>query len=300
MRFLFVVFFVSFSWLSFSQVTILIDPGHGGSDPGHESANKNHLPEKDLNLIIAKKFGDYLTKNLGNITVLYTRTADNYPSLDDRVEMANTRKVDYFISIHCNGSPNKRINGTESHVHDMSFKQSVRLAQTFEKEFKGRAGRNSRGVKDSDDREHTLQVLKFTQMTSVLVECGFLTNTNEANYLNTAYGQEIIASALYRGMRDFLKAEHPTINFSKGATTVTTASKETNYTVQLMSSKIALATNGSSFSQVGEIVERKDLGGTGYRYIYYAGTFARIEDARAFRDKMRKRGFTDAMVVRKK
>ncbi|HYG22809.1 MAG TPA: N-acetylmuramoyl-L-alanine amidase, partial [Verrucomicrobiae bacterium] len=224
-------------------ITILIDPGHGGHDPGHESVNKEHLQEKDLNLIIAQKFGTYLTERLSNVKVLYTRTDDTYPTLDQRVEMANTKGVDYFISIHCNGSPNTAIRGTESHVHSMSSKKSVKLARAFEKEFSGRAGRHSRGVKDSDDREHTLQVLKFTQMTSVLVECGFLTNVNEANYLNTEYGQDILASALFRGMRSFLKAEHPSINFTPSATTVSTnAASGGTYTVQIMSSKEALDT----------------------------------------------------------
>ncbi|MBI3237873.1 MAG: N-acetylmuramoyl-L-alanine amidase [Flavobacteriia bacterium] len=200
-------------------ITILIDPGHGGSDPGHESLNSSHKSEKELNLIIAKKFGSYLSEKLSNVTVLYTRTDDTYPSLDDRVEMANSKKVDYFISIHCNGSPNTGIHGTESHVHSMTSRKSVKLAKQFEKEFGGKAGRKSRGVKDTDDREHTLQVLKFTEMTSVLVECGFLTNENEANYLNTTYGQDILASALFRGMRTFLQEEHPSIQFTKTSTT---------------------------------------------------------------------------------
>ncbi len=86
---------------SYCEINILIDPGHGGADPGHESINANHLQEKDLNLLIAKKFGNYLTTKLSNINVIYTRTTDVYPTLDERVAMANSQKVDYFISIHC-------------------------------------------------------------------------------------------------------------------------------------------------------------------------------------------------------
>jgi hypothetical protein len=51
-------------------ITILIDPGHGGSDPGHESSNPNHLKEKDLNLIIAKKVGAYLNEKLGHVNLI--------------------------------------------------------------------------------------------------------------------------------------------------------------------------------------------------------------------------------------
>jgi N-acetylmuramoyl-L-alanine amidase len=280
-------------------VTILIDPGHGGHDPGHESANTEHLQEKDLNLIIAKKFGTYLTERLSNVKVLYTRTDDTYPTLDQRVEMANSKNVDYFISIHCNGSPNKSIHGTESHVHSMSSKKSVKLAREFEKEFSGKAGRRSRGVKDSDDREHTLQVLKFTEMTSVLVECGFLTNVKEANYLNTEYGQDILASALFRGMRSFLKSEHPGTNFTAPAAAAVTASSSETYTVQIMSSKEALETSLPEFKKLDKPVVREQIATTGYKYRYTVGTFTSKSAAETYRDEVRKKGFPDAIVIRK-
>lgn len=288
-------------------ITILIDPGHGGSDPGHESVNEDHLQEKDLNLIIAKKFGAYLTERLSNVTVLYTRTDDSFPTLDQRVEMANSKKVDYFISIHCNGSPNTAIHGTESHVHTMSSHKAVRLAKAFEKEFSGKAGRRSRGVKDTDDREHSLQVLKFTEMTSVLVECGFLTNVKEANYLNTAYGQDIIASALFRGMRTFLQAEHPAISFTgkavkKPAETTATVSSETavSYTVQIMSSKEQLETTTPAFRKLDKPVVREQISDTGYKYRYVSGTFTTKEAAELYKNEVRKKGFPDAIVISKK
>ncbi len=297
------------SWTAQSQsITILIDPGHGGSDPGHESVNSSHKSEKELNLIIAKKFGAYLTEKLSNVTVLYTRTDDSFPSLDERVEMANSKKVDYFISIHCNGSPNTGIHGTESHVHSMTSRKSVKLARTFEKEFGGKAGRKSRGVKDNDDREHTLQVLKFTEMTSVLVECGFLTNESEANYLNSTYGQDILASALFRGMRTFLQEEHPTIQFTKTTSASTTAATEssaasstgTTYTVQIMSSKEPIETTATSFKKLDKTVVREKIAETGYKYRYTVGSFASKEDAETYRDEVRKKGFPDAIVITKK
>lgn len=294
-------------WMVNAQsITILIDPGHGGSDPGHESVNKNHLPEKDLNLLIAKKFGNYLTEKLSNVTVIYTRTDDTYPSLDQRVEMANSKKVDYFISIHCNGSPNTDIHGTESHVHTLGARKSVKLAKEFEREFGGKAGRKSRGVKDSDDREHTLQVLKFTEMTSVLVECGFLTNESEANYLNTTHGQDILASALFRGMRSYLKETHPTINFTKTATSTTnqTASTETassgSYTVQIMSSKTELETSLPAFKKLDKPVVREQIAESGYKYRYVVGTFSSKSEAETYKAEVQKKGFPDAIVIPKK
>jgi N-acetylmuramoyl-L-alanine amidase len=294
------------SFASFGQgITILIDPGHGGSDPGHEAADKNLLPEKDLTLKIALKFGAYLSERLENVTVLYTRTDDRYPTLDERVNMANSKKVDYFISVHINGSPNTNIKGTETHVHSMSSKKSVKLAKAFENEFKTRAGRKSRGVKDSDDREHSLQVLKFTEMTSVLVECGFMTNVSEANYLNTTEGQDVIASALFRAMRGYLQETHTTISFTKKAAKTekeanTTTSTDKSYSVQIMSSKEWLDTEKGSFKNLKHAVSRSQVSQTGYRYKYFSGSFSSKSEAETYCNEMKKKGFPDSIVVERK
>lgn len=298
--------FMFMSFLSFGQgVTVLIDPGHGGSDPGHEATDKSLPSEKDLALKIALKFGSYLSEKLENVTVLYTRTDDTYPTLDERVEMANAKKVDYFISIHINGSPNANIKGTESHVHSFTARGSVKLARAFEEEFKTRAGRKSRGVKNSDDREHTLQVLKFTQMTSVLVECGFITNKSEANYLNTAQGQDIIASALFRGMRAHLQETHKDISFTKkaGATAKDASSDKDSgkkYSVQIMSSKEWLDTEKGGFRNLKHTVSRTQVAQTGYRYKYFSGNFSSKSEAEAYCEEVRKKGFPDSIVVERK
>lgn len=307
MRFLTIsLIFIFFSSCAFAQgITILIDPGHGGSDPGHEAADKNLLPEKDLTLKIALKFGTYLSENLDNVTVLYTRTDDRYPTLDDRVNMANAKKVDYFISVHINGSPNTHIKGTESHVHSMSSKASVKLARAFENEFKTRAGRTSRGVKDSDDREHSLQVLKFTEMTSVLVECGFMTNVSEARYLNTVEGQDIIASALFRAMRSHLQDTHKNISFTKkssapNAQSNSAVSTDKRYSVQIMSSKEWLDTEKGGFKNLKHSVSRTQVAQSGYRYKYFSGSFSSKSEAEEYCNEVKKKGFPDSIVVERK
>ena len=289
-------------------ITVMIDPGHGGSDPGHEAINSGQMDEKDLNLLIAKKFGNYLSTRLSHVKVIYTRTDDSFVSLDDRVEMANSKDVDYFISVHCNGSDNVNIHGTESHVHNHGASKSVKLAKIFEKEFSTRAGRKSRGVKTTEDREHSLQVLKFTEMTSVLVECGFVTNSTEAAYLNTDSGQDVLASALFRGLRTYLQEQHPAIAFTEttGATGTnataenTESSGSTGYTVQIMSSKEPIDTGSESFKKLEKPVVREKIAETGYKYRYITGTFTSKEAANTYRDEVRKQGFPDAIVVTKK
>jgi N-acetylmuramoyl-L-alanine amidase len=280
----------------------MIDAGHGGNDPGHLSNNSAHKTEKELNLLIAQKFGNYVSTLLQNVEIVYSRTTDVYLTLDERVEIANSKGVDIFISIHCNANEKTKVHGTESHIHSFDAKKSVELARTFEKEFSGKAGRTSRGVKDNNDREHSLQVLKYTKMTSVLVECGFLTNTREANYLNTAEGQDIIASALFRGLRTFLQKNYPSIAFVKSADKKksTEKKKDEKFYVQITSSIDAIDTEHDSFKRTGNTVIREKLNTTNaYKYRYLIGEFATKKEAEEVLKKVKTKGFPDAFVVKK-
>ncbi|MDX2359461.1 MAG: N-acetylmuramoyl-L-alanine amidase [Crocinitomicaceae bacterium] len=298
--------FFGFSTTSFAQqreVVVVIDPGHGGEDPGHLSNDPNHLAEKDLNLKIAQFLGGYIEKYLQNVRVIYTRTSDVYPSLDDRVEMANAIEADYFISVHCNGNDRSSVRGTESHVHSMSLTKSVALAREIELQFSSRAGRRSRGVKDERDLQHSLQVLKYTNMTSVLVECGFMTNTREANYLNTTYGQEILASAIFRGFRATIVKEYPMLSFIRTepvTATTTLASSGTSYAIQIASSKTPVDPEDSSFRKLKMTVERRKLTTTGpYKYIYIVGDYATKKEAKNALISVQENGFRDAIVVKR-
>lgn len=81
--------------------TIVIDPGHGGKDPGCNGALYN---EKDVSLSIALKLGEMLEKNLKDVKVIYTRKKDVFVELEERAQIANTNEADLFISIHCNAA----------------------------------------------------------------------------------------------------------------------------------------------------------------------------------------------------
>jgi len=92
---------------------IVIDAGHGGKDPG---ALGSISREKDIVLAIALKTGEYIEKNLKNVTVLYTRKNDTYVELRDRANFANKNKADLFISIHANWAKSKSIMGAETYI----------------------------------------------------------------------------------------------------------------------------------------------------------------------------------------
>ncbi|GAB5417004.1 MAG: hypothetical protein Crog4KO_18710 [Crocinitomicaceae bacterium] len=289
-------------------ITLVIDPGHGGNDPGHLPNNINLLQEKDLNLKIAKYFGGYIEKYLQNVKVVYTRTSDVYPSLDDRVYTANSINADYFISIHCNGNERSSVRGTETHVHSMDLKNSVTLAKEIEQQFSKRAGRKSRGVKDKADLQHSLQVLKHTNMTSVLVECGFVTNDSEAAFLNSTYGQEIIASAIFRAFRATIENQHSGIVFRKPAesastnsNTTTTANSSKTYAIQIASSKAPIdPQKDPQMRKLDLAVIRKELNtSSAYKYIYLAGSFDSKEAAKKALGGVQSSGFKDAIIVSK-
>ena len=313
--------FLAISLASLSQgkkITVVIDAGHGGNDHGFISEDEALLPEKALNLLIATKVGGYIQQYLTNIEIIYTRTEDDYQSLDDRVFKANSINADYFISIHCNANDHNLVHGTESHVHSMDSKKSVELAQIMEKEFSTKAGRHSRGVKDSDDRQHSLQVLKYTNMTSLLLECGFMTNLKEARYLNTIEGQEVIASAIFRGIRTFIQKENPTINFIKATTpakpiaknnttppknaaTPSTSSSKTvdgTFAIQIMSSKEPIETDAPAFKKIDEKVIRQKVTSTSeFKFRYLVGSFESREAGATILKKIQTNGFKDAIII---
>ncbi len=282
------------------QVVVVIDAGHGGNDPGHETQIDGHEDEKELNLKISNFLGGYIAQYLQNVTVVYTRKGDQSVSLDRRVEIANGANADYFISVHCNGFERKSVHGTESHVHSMSLEKSVSFAREIESQFSRRAGRKSRGVKDKSDLQHSLQVLKFTNMSSVLVECGYITNPREAHFLNTTYGQEIIASAIFRAFRSTIQKDYPGVEFVKSSGGSTTSETGGVYAIQIMSSKTPISTDDSSFKKLEDNVLRKELNTTNaYRYIYTVGNYASRGDAKRALPDIQKAGFKDAFIIKR-
>lgn len=93
--------------------TIVIDAGHGGKDPG---AVGKQAKEKDIVLPIALKVGEYITKEMPDVNIVYTRSTDVFVPLDERAEIANRAKADLFVSIHANSISNPKIFGAETFV----------------------------------------------------------------------------------------------------------------------------------------------------------------------------------------
>lgn len=297
---LYFVFFI-FSYSSFSQktqkITIIIDPGHGGNDHGKKIGSNKLKTEKAINLLIANKLGQYLTQNLPYVKVIYTRKDDRYLSLIKRCTIANKNNATYFISIHCNSSSNRYVVGTETHIHTKDFKKSLKLAQFIETEFNKRARRKSRGIKTKRDRKHNLQVLYDTNMPSVLIECGFLSNKSEEIYLNSNYGQEIIASAIFRAIRSMIYYEYP--HLKKLEPIASSQKKKPSYRIQFMASIDPIDTKSKEFKKLKHNVKRLKIEYKSiYNYKYLVGECKSIEEAKKLLKQVKKLGYKDAYIIK--
>lgn len=172
---------------------VVIDPGHGGRDPG---ATADGINEKDLNLRIAARLY-ILLKNLG-FKVKMTRSDDRYLSLEDRVKIANDVNADIFISIHCNAASSYKANGIESLYYPGSDKGKI-LAKEIQNTIIDKLNRTDRGIKTRPD----LFVLKYTSMPTVLVECGFITNAEERKLITADRYRNDIAAAIFYGVGEY-------------------------------------------------------------------------------------------------
>lgn len=289
------------SWCQEEKKMILVlDAGHGGNDPGNLHQTEGLKDEKDLNLAMVLKLGGYIEQYLGHkIEVVYTRKTDVFVPLEDRVKLANTLNASYFISIHCNASDNKSIEGTETHVHNLESKTSVQLAHKIQDQFKDRAARKSRGVKFKNDRLYNLWVLKQSNMPAVLVETGFMTNKAEEEYLNTDKGQDILMSAVFRAFRDFVFEKHG-IEMQTPNQPEEIATNEPVWKIQIMASTGPVALDNPDFIGVGVPVEEILLNNpnSAFNYKYYAGAFSDKKEAKEKLKEIKEGAFKDAFLVK--
>ena len=273
---------------SYKALVLVIDAGHGGRDSGRPRGSKKMKHEKNLNLAIALKLGKYVKKNLPKVKVYYTRTKDNYLSLEERVDFAHAKKADIFISIHCNSAENKKAYGTELHIHNFDLSASKYLAKLILKQFKTRAGRKTRGIYNAEKRQRNLYVVQHTRMPSVLVECGYMSNAKEEKYLNSDNGQSIIASAIYRAFKTYVSSTPPRER------------RDIVYQVQVMATNKPLSPTSEHFKNIPKDVKRLPNKSKKFKYRYVTGWEYTLKDARKLLDTIHSMGFKDAFLVASK
>ena len=110
-------------------LTVVLDAGHGGKDPGNLGTGRYSTTEKDITLDVTLRIGEYIEENLPEIKVIYTRKDDSFPGLRDRVRIANDAQADLFISIHCDAFDNAGARGAGTYVMGMhKSEESLRVA----------------------------------------------------------------------------------------------------------------------------------------------------------------------------
>ncbi|MDR0826911.1 MAG: N-acetylmuramoyl-L-alanine amidase [Desulfovibrio sp.] len=196
--------------LGLTVQTIMIDAGHGGKDPGAQAFG---LTEKNFTLDMARRVGDSLRKK--GFTVIFTRSGNNYLSLQERPDAANAKKADLFISIHANANPNPARRGLETYylseaksndavtvaarengvpvqeISDLQFiltdlmlsskvKESRHLAECAHKGILGSLRKARVSVLDNGVRAAPFYVLVGARMPAILVEFGYISNKDDA------------------------------------------------------------------------------------------------------------------------
>ena len=222
------------------SIVIVIDPGHGGKDPG--AIGKNGTYEKNIVLDISRRISSIIGDE--DVDVILTRDSDVFIPLADRTQIANEKGANVFISIHCNASKNRQITGIETFflspaknhyarttaslenaallleenppvkdlddveiiiadmLHSEYIKESYRLSQLIQDKLISNIKRKDRGVNQAG-----FYVLAGAFMPSVLIEIGFISNPDEEKMLNQAYFRQRVSQSISDGIIAFLKEQ---------------------------------------------------------------------------------------------
>lgn len=216
---------------------IVIDPGHGGIDPG--AVGKKGLYEKDANLTIARRLQSLIKDSLG-VTAVLSRESDVYLSLKERTDLANRMSADLFISVHNNASPKSsqsrgfetyflseakttearavaaienaslKFDGIEAPKNEIEFilydlaqnaflQESNSLAEFVQNSAEDLLSIPARGVNQAG-----FYVLRGAFMPAILVECAFISNPEEEKLLKTDDFKEKLAYSIFSGLKDYV------------------------------------------------------------------------------------------------
>ncbi|ABA21088.1 Cell wall hydrolase/autolysin [Trichormus variabilis ATCC 29413] len=176
------------------RLVVLIDPGHGGKDPG--AIGIGGVREKDIILPISQRIAEVLQQN--GVQVVMARNSDYFVSLPGRVQMAERVGADVFVSIHANsaGAGRPDVSGLETYYYD----SGLSLARVVHSSILRNVNVRDRGV-----RRARFYVLRKSSMPSILVETGYLTGRDDAAKLRNSAYQRQMADAIARGILQYLK-----------------------------------------------------------------------------------------------
>ncbi|MDP4127574.1 MAG: N-acetylmuramoyl-L-alanine amidase [Bacillota bacterium] len=194
---------------SLKNKVIVIDPGHGGADPGAQSSG---IKEKDINLDISLRLRKVLESK--DCNVILTREVDKdfflpgfvkgrmakRAELNQRINLASTNNADLFVSVHANSFPQRNTYGMETYYHQKSA-PGKELAELIQKQFAILQTDNKRKAKAGD-----YYLINQANMPAVIVEVGFISNPRERKLLSSDNYRDKIAIAIATGIEDYVDA----------------------------------------------------------------------------------------------
>ena len=275
MRLVFLVLCGVFHPIMASGFLVVIDPGHGGKDPG--AIGVDHILEKDITLSLAKKLKQKLTQ-MKDVSAVLTRDKDVYLTLSERRRKAEQLGADLLVSIHADSFDHKEANGMS--VYALSSKGATSFAAEYLASQENASISSSQQDDDIDDvlldlqqassikrsigigedllqalgrigslhSDHVEQaafvVLKSPKHPAVLIESGFISNKADAKHLNNKQFQEKLADSLAQGIKTYLNelAKHTLYTVAEGDSLYTIALKQ-HTTVPALRSLNQLKTN---------------------------------------------------------
>ena len=321
---------ILFSQSKSEVFTVVLDPGHGGKDPGNRG---NGYYEKNIALKIALQVGTELKKQ-NNIKVIYTRKKDVFVNLFKRAEIANKAKADLFISIHCDAHTSNAYGaGTfvlGLHANQRNFEIAKKensvifKEENYEQQYGGFNPNNPESVislvlmqeeyldqsikaanliqefftKNLKRKNRTVKqagfiVLKYTYMPSVLVETGFLTNKKEGKYLNSKKGQNEMSTTIADAIIKYKNTISETFSKLSSEIVVENDLNNTYLKIQIASGSKFLELKPYNFKGLNQLSFSK----SGNNYKYFFENTDNYNQAKKFLKIVKKSGFNDAIIV---
>jgi len=224
--------------------TVVIDPGHGGKDPG---CHGNFAHEKDICLAISLKLGKLIEEHFSDVKVVYTRKTDVFVELHNRAKIANSNNADLFICIHVNAGGEGKAYGSETYVMGLHRSETnlsvakrensvIEYEEDYRKQYEGfdpdspegsilfslyqnrylnqslsfaakvqEQFTSYAGRHDRGVRQAGFLVLVYTTMPAVLIETGFATHPDEEKFLAGESGQILMAESIFQAFAAYKK-----------------------------------------------------------------------------------------------
>ena len=338
--------------------TVVLDAGHGGHDTGALGKNSR---EKDITLSIVLKLRDYIHQNMKDVKVVLTRDDDTFVELHRRARIANEKKADLFISVHCNSTHSPAVFGAETFVMGLHKSQAnlavakaenaaILLEDDYVEKYDGFDPNSPEGniffnmmqnafldkslayagkvqhqfvdnlkMFDRGVKQAGFLVLYKTAMPGVLIETGFISNAREEKFLLSEKGQDQIAYAIYKALRDYKnqienkpaeqEQEDTLIVSNQGSNVVknpgaenpvserniveTTDPDAVAFRVQFAIYPDSKPLDSKIFNGIKDVQVYFHIGS----YKYTSGNFNNIDDALLLRKEMISKGYKDAFIV---